>query len=239
MMIYEKKYDLRVSDFDKYDNIRPFGILDILQTVADKHASLLKIGFNELIAEDLAWVLLRTRYDVINPIGFGESEVTVKTWPLKAGRVDFDRDYQIDKSDGRVGIIASSKWCVINVKTRKIVFGKGVSYPEEEYYPQINYPEGLKKLADFDISTAKKYAGYAGESTLDHNGHVNNAKYVEFILDALKFKENQKIKSFEINYINEMHVGNFELYFVENANKRLIKGFSQGKEAFRAEIELF
>ncbi|MBE5742063.1 MAG: hypothetical protein E7360_01940 [Clostridiales bacterium] len=239
MMIYEKKYDLRVSDFDKNDNMRPFGVLDLFQTVADKHASILKIGFNELIAEDLVWVLLRTRYDVINPIGFGESEVTVKTWPHKAGRVDFDRDYQIDKADGRVGIIASSKWCIINVKTRKIVFGKGVSYPEDEYYPQVNYPDGLKKLADFDILSAEKKEGFAGESALDHNGHVNNAKYAEFILDAVPLLDGEKIKSFEINYINEMQVGNYQLYFKKEGNKRLIKGFFGEKESFRAEIETF
>ena len=77
-MIYEKKFNLRISDFDNNDYIRPYGILDLFQTVADKHANLLKIGFNELIGEDLAWVLLRTRYEVINPIVYGDNEITVK-----------------------------------------------------------------------------------------------------------------------------------------------------------------
>ena len=239
MMIYEKKFNLRISDFDNNDYIRPYGILDLFQTVADKHANLLKIGFNELIGEDLAWVLLRTRYEVINPIVYGDNEITVKTWPQKAGKVDFDRDYQIDREDGKVGIIASSKWCVINVKTRKIVFGKGVAYPDEEYYPQVNFPDGLKKIPDFDIANAQKYQGVIGVSALDHNGHVNNAKYSEFILDALSLSKEQKIKAFEINYINEMQVGNFEIYYVKDGNNQLIKGYSNGKESFRAKIEIF
>jgi acyl-ACP thioesterase len=238
MMIYEKKFDLRVSDFDKDDVMRPYGVLDLFQTVADKHASLLKIGYNELIGEDLAWVLLRTRYEVVNPITFGEEWVKVKTWPQKEGKVDFDRDYQIDKSNGQVGIIASSKWCIINRNTRKLVFGKGVTYPESEYYPQVNFPDGLKKLQDVDLTTAEKYQGKIGFSSLDHNGHVNNAKYSEFILDAVDL-ENGKIKAFEINYISEMQVGEYEIYHAKDGNNRLIKGLSNGKECFRAKIELF
>lgn len=237
-MIYEKKYDLRVSDFANNDDIRPYGVLDLLQTVADKHATQLKLGFDELIAQDLAWVLLRTRYDVVSPIKFNENAVIVKTWPQKAGRVDFDRDYEIVDENGKTRIIASSKWCIINIKTRKIVFGKGVDYPQNEYYPQINYPDGLKKIADFDIEGAQRFTGYAGQSCLDHNGHVNNAKYAEFIMDAIKLTPNQIVKSFEINYLNEMQEGNFEIYFINDGNNRLIKGFFNGNESFRAKIEL-
>lgn len=238
MLLYTKKYQLRVSDFDHNDDLKPSAILDMFQTVASEHASELNIGYDELLANDNAWVLLRMRYDVLKRIGFGVQNVIVKTWPHVAGRVDYDRDFCIETEDGEPLVVASSKWCVINVKTRRITVG-GVSYPDGEYCPTKNYPDGLKKLADFNVDGALLYNGYAGHSCLDHNGHVNNVKYSDFILDALKLENDEAIKSFEINYLNEMSVGNFTVRYEKDADKRLIKGLIGDKESFRAVIELF
>lgn len=237
MLLYEKNYQLRVSDFDGSDSLRPSAVLDMFQSVASEHATKLNIGYNELIQRDLVWVILRMRYDVKKRVSFGEENVIVKTWPHKEGRVDYDRDYAIEGLDGERLVVGSSKWCVINMSTRRISVGSAV-YPEGEHYGEIIYPEGLKKLPDFSIDGAEVFEGYAGHSCLDHNGHINNVKYCDFILDAIKL-EKQEIKSFEINYINEMQVGEFTLYTKKEGNKRLIKGFSKEKESFRAEIELF
>ena len=238
MLLYEKNYQLRVSDFDHSDNLRPSAILDMFQSVASEHATKLNIGYEELLQNDCVWVLLRMRYDVIKNIGFGVENVIVKTWPQVAGKVDFDRDYCIESLDGERLVKASSKWCVINMKTRRITAGSAV-YPLEEHYDEIIYPEGLKKLPTFELDGADVFEGYAGHSCLDHNGHVNNVKYNDFILDAIKLEKGESIKSFEINYVNEMQVGAFTLYSKKEGNKRLIRGFSNEKESFRAEIELF
>ena len=239
MMIYEKEYELRISDFDSSDQLKSTAVLDIFQSMADKHAHVLNIGFDDLIKKDLVWVLLRSRFDIISPIRFGTDTVIAKTWPHKAGRVDFDRDYLVEDLNGNVLVKGSSKWCVINYKTRRIAINGGVAYPDGEYYPLANYQDGLKKLPDFDISGAEKFTGYAGDSTLDHNGHVNNVEYCRFIIDALKLAKDEKIKFIELNYINEMQVGEYELYFKKEGNNRLIRGFSQGKESFRAVVGLF
>ena len=238
MLLYEKNYQLRVSDFDHSDNLRPSAILDMFQSVASEHASKLNIGYEELLQKDSVWVLLRMRYDVIKNIGFGVENVVVKTWPQVAGKVDFDRDYCIESSDGERLVKASSKWCVINMKTRRITTGSAV-YPVEEHYDEVIYPEGLKKLPAFELDDADVFEGYAGHSCLDHNGHVNNVKYNDFILDAIRLEKGECIKSFEINYVNEMQVGAFTLYSKKDGNKRLIRGFSNEKESFRAVVELF
>ena len=238
MLLYEKNYQLRVSDFDHSDNLRPSAMLDIFQSVASEHATKLNIGYSELLQQDSAWVLLRMRYDVIKRVGFGIENVVAKTWPHMAGRVDYDRDYCIESVDGERLVNASSKWCIINMQTRRIVTGNAV-YPLEEYFSEVIYPEGLKKLTIFELDGADVFEGYAGHSCLDHNGHVNNVKYNDFILDALKLEKGECIKAFEINYINEMQVGAFTLYMKKDGNKRLIRGFSNEKESFRAEIELF
>ncbi len=236
MMIYEKEYLLRVSDFDKNDDLKPSAILDMFQSVAEEHARILKIGYKELMAKDCVWVLLRTKYDVLKPVGFGTEKVIVKTWPHPQGKGDYDRDYAIYSIDGKLLIKGSSKWCIINYVTRRLTFGSKVEYPTgEDFCPIVNYQDGLKKIPDFSTDGAKVFNGFAGDSALDHNGHVNNVKYSDFILDAISLK-NEKVTSFEINYLNELSLGEYSVVYVKDGDNRLIKGFSGEKESFRAVV---
>ena len=133
----------------------------------------------------------------------------------------------------------SSKWCVINYLTRRLVFGANVEYPTgDEIYPVKNYEQGLKKIADFNLDGAEEFLGYAGDSAVDHNGHINNVKYCDFMLDALALPKGVSIKGLEINYLSELQIGKYSIYHVKDGDNRLIKGFSDQKESFRAVIEL-
>ena len=239
MIIYEKEYLLRVSDFDKNDNLKMGAILDMFQSVAEEHARILNIGYQELFAKDCVWVLLRTKYDLLKQIAFGTEKVIVKTWPHPQGKGYYDRDYAIYSTNGEMLVKGSSKWCIINYVTRRLVFGEKVTYPDgEDFYPIVNYEQGLKKIPDFSLDGAEKFDGFAGDSAVDHNGHVNNVKYTDFILDALALEKGVIITSFEINYLNEIPLGNYSIYHKKDGDNRLIKGFSREKESFRAIVTL-
>ena len=238
MMIYEKEYVLRVSDFDKNDKLKPSAILDMFQSVAEEHARILNIGYEEMLEKQCVWVLLRTKYDVLTQVSFGTEKVVVKTWPHPQGRGDYDRDYAIYSVDGELLVQGSSKWCVINYETRRLVFGANVAYPTgDQIYPVKNYEQGLKKIPDFSLDGAVEFFGYAGDSAVDHNGHINNVKYCDFILDALSLEKGVCINSFEINYLSEIPLGNYYIYYKKDGDNRLIKGFSNGKESFRAVLK--
>ena len=237
-MLYEKEYLLRVSDFDKNDLLRPSAILDMFQSVAEEHARILDIGYEELLAKNCVWVLLRTKYDVLKQVVFGTEKVVVKTWPLPQGKADYDRDYAIYSTDGELLVKGSSKWCIINYETRRLVFGANVAYPTgDEIYPVKNYEQGLKKIADFSLDGAQEFLGFAGDSAVDHNGHVNNVKYCDFILDALSLEKGVSVMGLEINYLNELQIGKYSIYHVKDGDNRLIKGFSNQKESFRAVLK--
>ena len=239
MIIYEKEYLLRVSDFDKNDKLKPSAILDMFQSVAEEHARILGIGYEELLEKQCVWVLLRTKYDVFTNVTFGTEKVIVKTWPHPQGRGDYDRDYAIYSAEGELLVKGSSKWCIINYQTRRLVFGEKVNYPlGEEFCPTINYEQGLKKIPDFSIDGASEFCGFAGDSAVDHNGHINNVKYCDFMLDALALPKGVSVKGLEINYLNELQIGKYSIYHVKDGDNRLIKGFSDQKESFRAVIEL-
>lgn len=237
MLEFKKNYVLRVSDFDCYDRLRPSAVLDLFQDVAGQHADEIGVGYNDLIKKDIIWVLLRNKFDVVkNPELY--SEVTAVTWPHERGRGDFDRDYLITSKDGEVLVKGSSKWCVCNFVTRRILFGNEVQYNDTEYVDRKVYPDGIKKIKDFPEENCEVYEGRSQFGDLDHNGHVNNIKYADYILNALDLEKNEEIKSVEIDYIHEMQArSEFKIFYFKKEGKYSLKCLSEGKEIFRAEVE--
>ena len=74
---------------------------------------------------------------------------------------------------------------------------------------------------------------------LDHNGHVNNIKYGVYILNALSLKSDEKIKAFEINYINELHYKEtISVYYKKENNTYNIKGMVDDKLIFIAKLDI-
>ena len=59
MMSYEKEYELRAADFDRWDRMQPASILSLFQDVAGIHANELGIGFAALMANQTIWVLTK------------------------------------------------------------------------------------------------------------------------------------------------------------------------------------
>ncbi len=238
MYKFEKEYVLRTSDFDAYDRLRPSAILDLFQDVAGQSADAMGIGHRELIKKDVIWVLLRNKFDVIkSPHPY--SSVIVKTYPLSPGRGDFDRDYYIESPSGEVYIKGSSKWCLLNYKTRRILFGEEGRCFDDEYTQEKVYPEGIKKIKNFSEEGFEKYSGKTAFSDLDHNGHVNNVKYIDFAVNAINPKLGEELVSLEIDYVHEMQANTeYDIFYKKEDGAYYIKCLSEGKEIYRAIMEV-
>ena len=68
VMVFEKEYELRGSDFDCCDRLRPASVLDLFQDVAGIHATELGVGFDDLIARKMIWVLTKVQYEVVGAV---------------------------------------------------------------------------------------------------------------------------------------------------------------------------
>ena len=236
--IFEKNFVLRISDFTCYDKLKPSMMLDFFQDVAGQHADILGIGFNDLIQKDLIWVLLRTKYEVIKePKPY--TEVKVKTWPHEKGRLDFDRDYLITDQDDNVLIKGTSKWVVVNYKTRRLSLNQNINY---DFIPlkDKNYEEPFNKLEDFTLDEASPFFEYQTLFTdLDHNGHVNNIKFADFILNGISLQKDENIVKFEIDYLKELKQGSIiKNYFLRKDNIIYVKGVSDNINIYLAKITL-
>ena len=234
---YEESFRLRISDYDCNDKITPVTILDLAQDVAGKHADILNIGYEEFIKNNNIWVLIRTRLEMFSyPLLY--STLKVKTWPRVKGRVDFDRDTLITDENDNIVCKLQSKWVVINYVNRNIVLPRNINYPIVDFCEDKNFDTPFNKIDDFDISNLNPIHICTRFNDLDHNGHVNNIKYVQYIMNELKLEKNIFVKTLEIDYIHELKAyEEFDLYIKKTDDLILTKGVSNGKDVFLCEIQ--
>ena len=234
--IYEELFRLRVSDFDCFDRLTPCAILDLSQDIAGKHAANLHVGYDDLISNDVVWMLLRTRYEFYKNPELHTS-VNVKTWPRVKGRCDFDRDTLISDNEGDIICKLQSKWVLVDVKKRRLILPRNYDYPFKDHCLDKTFDTPFDKLDDFSIEGLEEHKVQTQFLDLDHNGHINNVSYVKYALNIIELEKDYYISAFEINYIQELqNKADLSLYVKKIDNEYFIKGSSENNNIFLLKI---
>lgn len=235
-MVFTKKIKPRTSDFDIYDKIKLHSLLDMFQDMAGDHATILDLGYDNFKEKGLSWVLITTKIDIVKDIPY-DSEVILSTWPHEKGRVDFIRDYKVESLDGELYVIGSSKWVVIDYNTRRIMRAKEIVYPGD-HLEFKNYDD-VSKLR-VEVPNDKEYiiSHVVSNNDLDHNGHMNNCKYMEMIYNTINIKAGKQLVSLHMDFINESMLGDkIDLYRFEYENEIYYIGYVCENQSFIAKVK--
>ena len=208
--------------------IKPMGLLDILQSVAGEHATKLGIGYEDLKEKGYAFVLARIKYDLYKPIE-KYTELLVETTPLVPGRIDFDRDFEIYNNETKELIgIATSKWIIIDLATRKICRTNVFTY-SCEVREKGNYQSFDKLVFDESIFELS-YEYKVRHNDIDFIGHMNNTKYA----DALVYQNS--VKHLELNFLHEVKLS--EILNIKHDYENYI-GYCDETVSFKANCSYF
>lgn len=207
-MLYRKEYHIDWGDIDLKKELKLSTLFSLFQDASSEASEKLGFSIDRLENEfGLAWVLMKMRVDLIRSPKHGEV-ITMETWPLDPARLSFDRDFLVKDSNGEIIIKAISTWVIMDLEERKIdrYNRAGINYPTSSQDRAIDAK--LKRLkAKKPLETAyKKMIGY---SDIDFNGHLNNAKYIDYIMDCFDVSEHKKFKidSLEVHFTNEAFPG--------------------------------
>lgn len=221
--LFEMKYDLRTSDFDKFNHIKPASVLDLFQDIASRHAEKIGVGFEAMKERSYFWVLIKIKFQVVSQPSF-QQKVIVKTWPLAPDKLIYRREYSIENENGDKLIVGSSEWVVMHSERRRLVLAPDIYPFSDGFYAVMNFEEKLDKVEDFEVNTSS-YSVIPGFSELDVNNHVNNTKYANFVFDAINPEEAFEIDVFQIDYRKEVLEGtHLHLYHTRGENEILAKG---------------
>ena len=235
----ERMYHLRTSDFDMRNRILPSSVLDLFQDAAGEHASSLGVGYYDLMPENKCWMILRLRYEVIKqPEIF--SDVIVRTWPVESRRIEFDRDCVITDTDGNILIKGTTQWAILDVSDRdkpQLVMARSFDLGIEEYISERALEGRFERIAPNFAADGDPYVTRSGYTDIDTNGHVNNIKYANFILNALDLPADKEITAFRIDYVKEIMDGN-EISVFSHADEGTVicRGESCGNVNFIAKL---
>ena len=107
-------------------------------------------------------------------------------------------------AEGHIIIRAISNWVIFDIQTREIRKSEliAIHFPNINKEREIDCRLGkLKPCGPLEIAY-KKVIGY---SDIDFNGHLNNSKYIDFIMDCFSMERHKQysVKAIEVTYINE------------------------------------
>lgn len=234
--IYEQTFPLRTCDFDRYSRLLPGAVLDIFQEVAGSHANQLGVGFDQMLKKDLMWVITKVKFEILkNPET--HTSVRVVTWPLAPSKITLQREYEIYSLDGELLVKGSSEWVFMHSSLRKFMPAVDV-YPLSEFCQKKVFDEKFTKIGKCEFET--DFVGITPQfCDFDLNGHVNNTKYANFVLNQISPKENEILFSMQIDYHREIRGDeSIKLYLKRENSSVFAKGEKNNEVLFNCKIDL-
>ncbi|KAL2518962.1 Palmitoyl-acyl carrier protein thioesterase [Abeliophyllum distichum] len=190
-------------------------ILNLLQETALNHvwmSGLLGDGFGAthgMMKNNLIWVVSRMQVQVDHYPIWGEV-MEIDTWVGASGKNGMRRDWLLrSQATGLVFARATSTWVMMNQQTRRL--SKMPDEVRAEISPWFIEKQAIKEECPEKIDKLDDKARYVNSdlkpnrSDLDMNHHVNNVKYVRWMLEAIpdEFLENHQLSNIILEYRRE------------------------------------
>ncbi|CDP20806.1 unnamed protein product [Coffea canephora] len=215
-LVFRENFSIRSYEIGADRTASIETLMNHLQETALNHVKsvgLLGDGFGstpEMAKRNLIWVVSKMQVLVDRYPTWGDV-VQVDTWVAASGKNGMRRDWLVrDCKTGDVITRASSLWVMMNKETRRLSkIPDEVRAEIEGYYldsPPIVDEDG-RKLPKLDDKTAKYIrTGLTPRwSDLDVNQHVNNVKYIGWILESapLPILESHELAAMTLEYRRE------------------------------------
>ncbi len=199
-MYIQYSLPLRFSEADfTAGGVKASALLHAFQEIAKAHASDAGLGFDRLIAQNLIWVITKSRFRVLGHLDAG-TDYTLLSFPRRTGSLIYDRDFYILSPAGERLVLGTSQWCIVNCLTRHVeqtpLDFEGV------YSPELAIPEGIGRLRPKDMEAVSRHT--VTEEDLDENDHTNNCRYADMALEVLGI---ESVRELTMNFANETRLG--------------------------------
>lgn len=230
-----KEFQIKYCDADFKDEMKTSVALSLMEEVACSSADELGFGYAFVKPKGYAFMVTNVCMEFYRPAMLGET-VVLKTWPNPPSYVVFGREYQMLSKSGESLINASSRWCLVDMKTGKLLQSKAIDNQDYSTYNTSKTLENVSwKIPAFKREDGElKFTLTIANSEYDHNMHVNNTRYADYCLNCFSIDElkNRKLKKFSISYVKQCHEGDVLKFYRKRAEdgSYLAHGFNEAGE---------
>ncbi len=204
---YKKYFEVHYHEINRYQEVTPATLLNYLGETALSHTEAAGYGLNRLGLDDKGWVISRWLLNM-EKYPHWEDQVQIETWACNFQRFYATREFLIKDKAGNVLGRATSLWIFLDIVKRR-----PVRIPEHIKQCYGTCPDKAVQTPFSDLSPIKfpdvKREFTVRLSDIDTNEHVNNSKYVEWIMETIPLEIYNKsiLTSLEIEYKKETYYG--------------------------------
>ena len=204
--IFSKEYEVRYDDVDRNHELKAVSVLNYLEDTALAHSAYLGYTLKRFLEEKNVWILTSLAMEMKRYPSYGES-FTVETWAVDFGRFRATRNFRLKDSEGQLLGNLSSQWIFFDLTLRRPA--KTTEEMKQDFGTNqtCTLTTDSKKLS-FDGMISYGDPMEIRHSDIDAMDHVNNKRYVEWMIEALpEDMQKQKVSRMEIAYLKEAHYG--------------------------------
>jgi len=229
--VYEEKYPVFSFLLDPMKRLSIPAAFGILGDAAGRDAKRRSWGYDELVRRNQAWVLIRAKM-VINRQPEWDEQIILRTWPKLMEGVVAYRDFQILDTRRNILIAGSTAWTLMDLTSRRPVRLVGKEYDTGDLAylhaiagkpEKISWPENLA-----DVKEVTAEFGH-----LDMNNHVNNSRYIEWIMNEIPVDVllTRQLREVEVNFISEVkHLDQLQILVpLQDPDANIFYGFIKNK----------
>lgn len=231
---HNKEFLIKYCDVDFKDELKVSSALAYMEEVACSSADELGFGYDFVKPRGYAFMVSNIYCEFVKPIPLG-AIIRLKTWPSVPSHYVFGREYQMLIED-EVFMNATSRWCLIDMKTGKLLRSETVDNQDYSTYNKTKLFDGLRwKIPAFAPEEGElKFTLTIANSEYDHNMHVNNTRYADYCFNCFSVAElaSKKLKRFMISYVKQCKEGETLKFYLKKQEdgSYLAHGFNDAME---------
>lgn len=182
-------------------------LVERLIEVATAHANRLRIGYEELHALGIGWVLSRLSVEMERWPAINE-RYSLVTWVSDWNRLYTTRCFAVIDGEGRTIGYARTVWVAIDMERRRAAdLGQlgGDRFVNEDLQCPVAPQRKMPAVTPSEHDAEYRFA----YCDLDCNGHVNTVRYIEHILNLRgpEYYAARRLQVFEIAFVHECYYG--------------------------------
>ena len=236
--MHSEKFLIDSNEVDPFLDLSIPGLFRLLQATAGAGVEAIGAGKAETTDKGYMWVL--TRMDVeITKMPRYMDEIEMTTYPGEQIGCFYFRHFFAKSKSGEILFRVSSTWALLQISTRKAVMRSPFPHPlaPEKAIGELGRPEKLQAPEDM-VEVERRRVTY---SMCDLNGHLNNTRYLELIVDVKNrsFYEKRTPASIVLNFEKEIQEGEEVSLCLssEEDNPFIVVGKVNNEERFLARLE--
>jgi medium-chain acyl-[acyl-carrier-protein] hydrolase len=236
--LHKQPFLVLSNEADIHHRASVFSMGNYLQEAGRSHAEALGWGVNLLRTKNQFWVLARLHIQLLKRPAPGQT-VVVHTWPKGTDRHFALRDFLVFLDDELIAR-ATSTWALLQLPQRRPI---ALDVMDERLFERKN-DHAITAIPDKIESpeiTGQPRLHTVVFSELDQNGHVNNTRYLNWMLDTFptEFHRKNEVAELQANYLAEVFPDQeIAIYRQEVAENKFVLEFKgpKNKPLFRGNI---